>query len=60
MPLESKMTRFNKSLTPYAWYICLVLISPSSELESMVYFIVAIGKLCFAAKLDDMEECDAP
>jgi hypothetical protein len=54
------MTRFNKSLPPYAWYICLVLISPSSELESMVYFIVAIGKLCFAAKLDDMEECDAP
>jgi hypothetical protein len=38
---------------------CLVLISPLGELTSMVCFMVAIGRLCFATKLDDMKECEA-
>jgi hypothetical protein len=42
-----------------ARHICLVLISPLGELTSMVYFMVAIGRLYFATKLDDMNECDA-
>jgi hypothetical protein len=40
-------------------YICLVLISPPGELTSMVCFMFAIGRLCFATKLDVMNECDA-
>jgi hypothetical protein len=43
-----------------AEHICLVLISPPGELTSMVCFMVAIGRLCFAKKLDVMNECDAP
>jgi hypothetical protein len=42
-----------------AGHICLVLISPPGEPTSMVCFIVAIGRLCFAIKLDVMNECDA-
>jgi hypothetical protein len=37
-------------------HICLVLISPPGELTSMICFMVAIGRLCFATKLDDMNE----
>jgi hypothetical protein len=40
-------------------HICLVLILPPSELTSMVCFMVAIGRLCFATKLNDMNEWDA-
>jgi hypothetical protein len=43
-----------------AGHICLVLISPPGELTSMVCFMVIIGILYFATKLDDMNECDAP
>jgi hypothetical protein len=43
-----------------ARHICLVLISPLGELTSMVCFMFAIGRLCFATKLDVMNECDAP
>jgi hypothetical protein len=43
-----------------ARHICLVLILPPSELTSMVCFMVAISRLYFATKLDDMNECDAP
>jgi hypothetical protein len=42
-----------------AGHICLVLISHVSELTSMVCFMVVIGRLCFATKLDVMNECDA-
>jgi hypothetical protein len=43
-----------------ARHICLVLILPPGELTSMVCFMVAIGRLYIATKLDDMNECDAP
>jgi hypothetical protein len=39
-----------------AGHICLVLIWPPGELTSKVCFMVAIGRLCFATKLDDMNE----
>jgi hypothetical protein len=59
------MMRFNKNSTPLmailiAGHICLVFISSLGELTSMVYFMIAIGRLCFATNLDDMKECDAP
>jgi hypothetical protein len=41
-------------------HINLVLISPTGELTRMVCFIFAIGRLCFATKLDVMNERDAP
>jgi hypothetical protein len=37
-------------------HICFVLISPPGELTSIVCFMVAIGRLCFVTKLDDMNE----
>ena len=37
----------------------LVLISPPGELTNVVQSMVAMGKLYFATKLDDMKECDA-
>jgi hypothetical protein len=43
-----------------AGHISLVVISPTVELTSMVSFMFAIGRLCFATKLDFMNECDAP
>jgi hypothetical protein len=43
-----------------AGHICLVLLSPPGELTSMVCFMAVIGRLYFAIKLDDMNECDAP
>jgi hypothetical protein len=43
-----------------ARHISLVLILPPGELTSMVCFIFGIGRLCFATKLDVMNECDAP
>jgi hypothetical protein len=39
-----------------AGHICFALISPPGELTSIVCFMVAIGRLCFATKLDDMNE----
>jgi hypothetical protein len=36
------------------------ILSPLGELTSMVCFMVLIGRLYFATKLDDMNECDAP
>jgi hypothetical protein len=59
------MMRFNKKSTPLmamliAGHICLVYISPPGELTSMVYFMMVIGRLCFATNFDDMKECDAP
>jgi hypothetical protein len=58
------MMRFNKKSTPLmamliAGHICLVYISPPGELTSMVYFMMVIGRLCFATNFDDMKECDA-
>jgi hypothetical protein len=41
-------------------YVCLVFISPPGELTSMMYFMIVIGRLCFATNLDDMKEWDAP
>jgi hypothetical protein len=41
-------------------HICLVLLSPPGELTSMVCFMIVIGRLHFATKLDDMNKCDAP
>jgi hypothetical protein len=43
-----------------AEHICLVLISPLGELTSMVCFMVAIDRLCFATKLDVINEYDVP
>jgi hypothetical protein len=37
-------------------HICLVFISLPGELTSMVYFMIVIGRLCFATNLDDMKE----
>jgi hypothetical protein len=53
--------RFDGKSTPHiemliAGHICFVLISPPGELTSIVRFMVAIGRLCFATKLDDMNE----
>jgi hypothetical protein len=57
--------RFDGKSTPLmlilmAGHICLVLISPPGELTSMICFMFAIGRLCFAIKLDVMNDCDAP
>jgi hypothetical protein len=43
-----------------AGHICLAFISPPSELTIMVYFMMVMGRLCFATNFDDMKECDAP
>jgi hypothetical protein len=43
-----------------AGHISLVLISPPGELTSMVCFMFSTGRLCFATKLDAMNEYDAP
>jgi hypothetical protein len=61
IPLESKRMRFNGKFTPLiviqtAGHICFVLISPPGELTSIVCFMVAIHRLCFVTKLDDMNE----
>ena len=65
IPCESRMMRFDKNSTPLilrltAGHRCLVLISPPGELTNMVQVMVAMGKLCFATKLEDMNKCDAP
>jgi hypothetical protein len=39
-------------------HICLVFISPPGELTIMVYFMMVMGRLCFATNFDDMKECD--
>jgi hypothetical protein len=39
-------------------HISLVIISSLGELTSMVCFMFAIDRLCFATKLDVMNECD--
>jgi hypothetical protein len=41
-------------------HIRLVLISPWGELKNMLCFMVAMDRLYFATKLDDMKECNAP
>jgi hypothetical protein len=56
--------RFNGKCTPLmliliAGHICLVLLSPPSELTSTVCFMVVIDRLYFATKLDDTNECYA-
>jgi hypothetical protein len=61
IPLESRRMRFDGKSTPLIVMlttgdICFVLISPPGELTSIVCFMVAIGRLCFATKLDDMNE----
>jgi hypothetical protein len=61
IPLESRRMRFDGKSTPLiviltAGHICFVLISPPGELTSIVCFMVPIDKLCFATKLDDMNE----
>jgi hypothetical protein len=43
-----------------AGHIRLVFISPPGELISTVYFMMVIGRLCFAIGFDDMKECNAP
>jgi hypothetical protein len=55
MPLESMMMRFDRKSTPL-----MAIISHPGELTSMVYFMMAMDKLCFATNFDDMKECDAP
>jgi hypothetical protein len=63
MPKESMMMRFNKKSTPImviliARHICLVFISPPSEITITVYFMMVMGRLCFATNFDDMKEGD--
>jgi hypothetical protein len=65
MPLESMTMRFNKKSTPpplmailIAGHICLVFISPLGEVIIMVYFMMVMGRLCFATNFDDLKECD--
>jgi hypothetical protein len=53
--------RFDGSSTPLivmltAGHICFVLMSHPGELISIVCFMVAIGRLRFTIKLDDMNE----
>jgi hypothetical protein len=43
-----------------AGHICLVFISPPSELTIMVYFMMVMGRLCFATNFDAINKCDAP
>jgi hypothetical protein len=57
--------RFDKKSIPLmailiAGHICLVFISPLGELTIRVYFVMVIGRLCFATNFDAMKECDAP
>jgi hypothetical protein len=64
IPWESMMMRFNEKSSPLmeiliADHICLVPISPAGELTIMVYFMMVMGRLCFASNLDVMKECDA-
>jgi hypothetical protein len=40
-------------------HICLVFISPLGELTIMVFFMIVMGRLCFATNFDDVKECDA-
>jgi hypothetical protein len=47
-------------LTLTVGHNCRVFISPPGELTNMVRFIVAIGRLCMATNLDDMNESEAP
>jgi hypothetical protein len=61
IPLETRRMRFDGRSTLLiemltAGHICFVLISPPGELTSIVCFMVVIGRLCFATKLDDMNE----
>jgi hypothetical protein len=61
IPLESRRMRFDRKYTPLivmltTGHICFVLISPPGELTSIVCFMVAICRLCFATKLYDMNE----
>jgi hypothetical protein len=49
MRFDGKSTPLIEILT--AGHICFVLISPPSELTSIVCFMVAIGRLCFAKNL---------
>jgi hypothetical protein len=65
MPLESMIMRFDKKSTllmeiVIVGHICLVFISPPGELTIMVYFMMVMGRLCFATNFDDTKECDAP
>jgi hypothetical protein len=58
------MMRFDTKSTPLmviviVRHICLVFISPPSELTIMVYFMMVIGRLCFATNFDATKECDA-
>jgi hypothetical protein len=41
-----------------AGYLCLVFISPPGELTIMVYFMIVMGRLCFATNVEDMKECE--
>jgi hypothetical protein len=54
MRFDGKSTPLMLILT--AGHISLVLISPPSELRSMVHFMFAIGRLCLATKFDVMNE----
>jgi hypothetical protein len=65
MPWESMMMRFDKKSTPtYGNTNCqtymLIIHSPPGELTIMVYFMMVMGRLCFATDVDALKECDAP
>jgi hypothetical protein len=40
-------------------HMCLVFISRTDELTIMVYFMMVMGRLCFATNYVGMKECDA-
>jgi hypothetical protein len=59
------MMMFDKKSNPLmailiARHVCLLFISPLGELRIMVYFMMVMGRLCFATIFDDMKERDAP
>jgi hypothetical protein len=61
IPGESRTIRLDKKssllmLTLIARHNYQVYISPPGELTNMVCFIVAIGRLCMATNLDDMND----
>jgi hypothetical protein len=41
-------------------HIYLVFILPPGELTIVVYFMMVMGRLCFATNFDDLKKCDAP
>ena len=59
-PARKRMRFSNKALSFNLWHAYLDSIFPPRVSTNMVNFIVDVGRLYFATKLDDMKECVAP